>query len=435
MKLIICLLIIFIFLQIQTKLLLPIKYIFDNSNDKDMISIFESYNRGYLQTQIELGSNLIPIHFKLSFDSYSTIILNSSIQNIPISYNINKSKTHQMFSFKFKFKNELIKEGYLASDIFYLNNKNNTKQKERLRFFLYNNNKDNICNEGIIGLGLNNVRDYSFPGYNFIYQLKQNSIINDYTIFFEENNNVDNLIVGEYPDINKNNISENDERIDITYNNYNNSNFNYYILIDNIIINNKIISSQIFLKFDLSTLFIEGTEIYKNYILNTFFAKYINIKKCSITKSELFGEFFYCNKDVDISQLPNLDFHIKSLNYSISLTYNNLFKFISNKFFFMVIFRNISIWKIGYSIIKQLNIAFNQDKKTVTFLNRTDYKEKNKENKKTDIINIIIIIIMNIFLLFVFLLLVLFFYYKDFKKNKNKNQKFEEELMIEMKEI
>ena len=76
-----------------------------------------------------------------------------------------------MFSFKFRFKNELIKERYLASDIFNINN-NNTKP--RLNFFLYNKNRDKIYYEGIIGLGLNNIRDYSFPGYNFIYQLKQN---------------------------------------------------------------------------------------------------------------------------------------------------------------------------------------------------------------------------------------------------------------------
>ena len=34
-----------------------------------------------------------------------------------------------MFSFKFRFKNELIKEGYLASDIFNINNNNNTKPR------------------------------------------------------------------------------------------------------------------------------------------------------------------------------------------------------------------------------------------------------------------------------------------------------------------
>ena len=44
MKLIICLLIIFI----QSKLLLPIKYIISENNQLDIISIYESYNKGYL---------------------------------------------------------------------------------------------------------------------------------------------------------------------------------------------------------------------------------------------------------------------------------------------------------------------------------------------------------------------------------------------------
>ena len=359
MKLIICLLIIFI----QSKLLLPIKYIISENNQLDIISIYESYNKGYLETQIEIGSNKVPIKFKLSFDSYSTIILNSSIIDIPIKYNINKSKTHQMFSFKFRFKNELIKEGYLASDIFNINN-NNTKP--RLNFFLYNKNRDKIYYEGIIGLGLNNIRDYSFPGYNFIYQLKQNSLINDYTIFFEQNNNdnnIDNLVIGEYPYENKTNIYEKDKRIDIIYTNYNNSKYNYYILIDCIIVNNNIISSLNFLNFDLSSFFIEGTEIYRNYIIDIYFNKYINDKKCNISKSDILGEFFYCDKDIDITKIPNLVFNIKSLDYNLTLTYEHLFKLISNKQFFMIIFKNNTIWKMGYLAIKELKIGFNQDTK------------------------------------------------------------------------
>ena len=123
---------------IHSKIIIPVKYKINDSYEKSNItSIFNSYNTGYLQSEIEVGSNKIPIKFKLTFDSFSLIILNSSINNIPIKYNINESKTSQMFTYKFRFKNEPISEGHLATDIFYLNytNKTNQNLEQRLRFF------------------------------------------------------------------------------------------------------------------------------------------------------------------------------------------------------------------------------------------------------------------------------------------------------------
>ena len=163
-----------------------------------MISIYDSYNSGYLEAPIEVGINRIPIKFKLTFNYFSVVILNSSISDIPINYDFNKSKTHQMFNFKYRFKNnEPIKEGYCASDIFYIKNNNDTEV--RYRFFIYPKNIEKIADEGIIGLGINNVKDYSFPGYNLIHQLKENKLINDYSIYFSENG-TDNLIIGEIPE-------------------------------------------------------------------------------------------------------------------------------------------------------------------------------------------------------------------------------------------
>jgi len=69
-----------------------------------MISIYDSYNSGYLEAPIEVGSNRIPIKFKLTFDFFSVVILNSSISDNPINYNFNKSKTHQMSNFNIDLK-------------------------------------------------------------------------------------------------------------------------------------------------------------------------------------------------------------------------------------------------------------------------------------------------------------------------------------------
>ena len=98
----------------------------------------------------------------MSLVSFSTIILNSSIVDIPIKYNINQSQTSQMFLHLFIFKNEPIKEGHLGTDIFHINNYNDNKTDNngtRLGFFLYPKNIDNIKNEAIIGIGGINIKN------------------------------------------------------------------------------------------------------------------------------------------------------------------------------------------------------------------------------------------------------------------------------------
>ena len=276
-----------------------------------------------------------------------------------------------MFLHLFRFKNEPIKEGHLGTDIFHINNYNDNKTDNngtRLGFFLYPKNIDNIKNEGIIGIGGINIKKYVYPGYNFIYQLKQNSLINEYTIYFSDENY---LIIGEYPDISEPKKFMKNQREDFIFSNYNNSEYQYYLFIDNIISDNSIINTENYLLFDLNSFFIEGSEEYKNYVEKIFFDKYINNKmkpSCYKGESHLFGTFFYCDKNVDIPKIPSLTFLIKSHNYNITLNYEDLFITIEDKLFFLVYFsKKTLVWKIGYHIIKQLNIAFNQDKKKISF--------------------------------------------------------------------
>ena len=84
---------------------------------------------------------------------------------------------------------------------------------------------------------------------------------------------------------------------------------------------------------------------------------------------------------------------------------------------------------MGYLAIKELKIGFNQDIKTVSFISKTNHKKRKKTNGKD------LLIIINAFLLFVFILFVIYCSYKNFRLNKNNNdRKLEKELMIEMEE-
>jgi hypothetical protein len=392
----------------NSKIIIPVQYVINSSYDKnDIISIYDSYNTGYLEAPIKVGSNRISIKFKLTLDSFSVIILNSSVSDIPINYNFNKSKTHQMFSFKYRFKNEPIKEGYCASDIFHIKNLNDTEV--RYRFFIYPKNIDKIVNEGI--------KDYSFPGYNLIHQLKENKLINEYTIYFSENE-TDNLIIGEIPEKSEPNKFIKNQTKNIFYTNFNNSQFKYYLYINCIIFNSIIIDSENFLLFDLSTFFIEGTEKYKNYVKNSFF----NNNKCHKGISKLFGDIFYCDKNVDIPKMPSLIFQIKNIDYNITLDYQNLFILLENKLYFIVNFpKNNNIWKIGYYIIKKLNIAFNQDKKTISF-SKIKKNEKEKDKNKSSKIFVSFLFLCIFLLVFIFTILFLFclklFIKKEYSQDK-----------------
>ena len=126
--------------------------------------------------------------------------------------------------------------------------------------------------------------------------------------------------------------------------------------------------------------------------------------------------------------MPSLIFQIKNIDYNITLDYQNLFILLENKLYFIVNFpKNNNIWKIGYYIIKKLNIAFNQDKKTISF-SKIKKNEKEKNNNKSSKIFVPFLFLCIFLLVFIFTILFLFCL-KLFIKNENSQDKY-----IEMQE-
>ena len=126
--------------------------------------------------------------------------------------------------------------------------------------------------------------------------------------------------------------------------------------------------------------------------------------------------------------MPSLIFQIKNIDYNITLDYQNLFILLENKLYFIVNFpKNNNIWKIGYYIIKKLNIAFNQDKKTISF-SKIKKNEKEKDKNKSSKIFVSFLFLCIFLLVFIFTILFLFCL-KLFIKNENSQDKY-----IEMQE-
>ena len=157
---------------------------------------------------------------------------------------------------------------------------------------------------------------------------------------------------------------------------------------------------------------------------------FFNNQKSFKGNSKFLGDIFYCDKNVDISKMPSLIFQIKGVNYNIILDYQNLFVLLDNKYYFIVNFKNNNtIWKIGYYIIKKLNIAFNQDKKIISFPKLIKEK-KQKNNYNNNLIIIFIFLFLLIFLL-IFILSILFLFCIKLLIKKDKS---EDKYLIEMQE-
>ena len=424
-----CIIIYIIFLNfifIKSKLDIPINFKLEKIKDKsDIKSIFSSYHKGQLETQIKFGSKQIPINFKLTFDYISTTISNSSVDISTIIYNINDSTTHILNETRVKLTGEPIRFAFLSSDIAHFNDKLN----ERINFFLVSKEND-FRYQGVIGLGVNNAENYGYRNYNLINQLKMKKVINEYVISFSSDNNKDILIIGDYPE-----IYNSYKKIHVFTSNLDYFQFKYALYIDNIISGNETMENDKNIVFDLSSGFMEASYKYKDFIEKNFFNQLINIPnpKCHLETSNSLEYFYYCDKDTDISKMPSLIFQINSYNLSITLNAYNLFELIDDKLFFLVVFKTTSPihWKIGYLGLKKFNISFNQDGKTITFYDKNNDNNSPGGNNKNRTLLIVLICVGVVFIL---MLGGFIYYYITHKKNKRLANELDDDFLYVPKE-
>ena len=155
--------------------------------------------------------------------------------------------------------------------------------------------------------------------------------------------------------------------------------------------------------------FIIGEETYKNQIIDNYFKPLIEKKICTLEKTQitnftrtnyLFGtngiyEVIHCNSSVTIfgRNFPRLNFEYKEQNLIFSLTFNDLFQEIEEKYIFLVVFpENFyrvkhSFWYLGLPFYKAYQLVFNYDSKTIGLYVSTNMVQVVNENNKTDINN------------------------------------------------
>ena len=119
--------------------------------------------------------------------------------------------------------------------------------------------------------------------------------------------------------------------------------------------------------FDLN--FIIGTQDYLNSIKKNYFNNYS--KKCMSEKFQKRYTVIWCDKDFDTKDFPTLYFQNSEYNYIFELTNKDLFEIRGDKKYFLIVFDSLSNypWKLGKIFLKKYFFNFETDSKQIGFYN------------------------------------------------------------------
>ena len=270
---------------------------------------------------------------------------------------------------------------------------------------------------GILGLLIAQVKNFeeNINDLNFIDQLKSKDLISSYDFYFNfENQKSGNLIIGSRPhELEKekyNGLSYVATKTSST-----NGELDWSIKFDQIYFGNKKMQQIKPMILRIEFGLITGYYEWENVLINEFFSKYIDSKICfkeNVNDLGSYLHYFYCNKNVDLSEFKPFIFTINEFNYNFTLTKDDLFLDVGDKYVFMMAFGGFSELILGYPFLKKYQLIFNQNTKTIGF-----YLENKEEN--TSFMSakyIITICILSIFLICLIIVAFLFFW----KKKKDK---------------
>ena len=309
-------------------------------------------NPPYTEIKIGTPSQIIPLNISIK---YSPLSIPGIETNVEKKYDKTKSSSYKILG------NETPSKVNYESFLYYLNlsetiNFGNDKF-ESIKF-IYVTEKNPLQNEiGILGLYLftNNL---GLRGFNIINQLKKSNLISSYCFYFSyKNDDEGELIIGNYPhEINSKYKKENEVIANFEIDSFNNINI------------------------EINSIKYGDIEIVKNNkgVLDDFFQKYLDEKKCSIDNIQSDFESYVCDNSVEIKNLKVLNFTLvgKDSKINFEFTYEDLFKKINDKWYFLVFFSkkiDLEIFKLGRQFFKKYIAVFEQDKKIVKFYKNKDF--------------------------------------------------------------
>ena len=372
-------------------IVLPFTTVKDYNLTSDYPSTFMYfYFPNKIETMVKIGtpSQEIPLRIK-------------SLR-IPISIN-----SIQMGSYRVVRFNESNSSSYIIvnKDIKYYGENdfvNAIKSKEIMRF-----NNDNLILEnftfllgiserlyqresGVLGLNIANF-DWRVNDTGFIKQLKERNIIKNivYFIRYNKNSNKGDLIIDGLPHeiepqkYDKNKYEEFYAEVISNSNLGFKAKESYYgdIMVD----------CEFQIQLAVEDNLIRGCKVFKTILMENFFKDKITRKICD---KSIFSnvddenqEFYYCSKDLNLSEFKNITLSIDNSELKIELDYNDLFLEYENRYYFMMYFPVTAYsyhFKLGKILFKKYILTFNHDNKMIGYYKnfKNEDKEKEKENEE-----------------------------------------------------
>ena len=433
------------FIQSNDLILLPIDSSIKPDANYDKYEFIEKLYERNLYTTIKIGEPEYEMRTIFSMQNEYFALIPNKYTNSNFSYtnyNYTKSKTFKNISCLNEYyfesrKDSLVQEKYILQKF---NSKNSKISECILEDFntIFGVNEKYKNNEYYLNLGLKIIMVYKNlekRNYNFIYQLKERKIIDNYywSIFFEQGKNQNGkfifnpeqlfnakgkIIIGDLPN-NYQPDKYHKSQLLTTYS-YDKDLINNWGLDFNSIYHynkkNLIVKDMLYsIYFDINNYLVQGSQDYYLQIKSEFFSEYISKKICNIYVGNGF-ESIYCIKSENftiknLEEFPTLYFQNNELQFIFEFTYEDLFVEKDDKYWFLITFPtyyDVEEWYFGIIFLRKYQLVFNPDAKTISFYNpklpieeddnNSKHINNNKNNSKLIIIIVIVIILGFIFI-------------------------------------
>lgn len=409
----------FIFFLFPILVYTMIKFPFEKKINSQLISSFYLCTNS-IKSNLTIGSLNEKVEIEFDLSRENILIPDSTFKEI--NYNENKSSSFNFSSDK-KYSCSIDYINYFCyksvENCSLLNLKNKKEKINGLPFLLLQKDKNEIAN-GKIGLkAKSNIIETSL-----IYNLKKNNLIEKhiFTISYE-NDTKGNIIFGNYPhEFNKKKYKENfffslpieSPKV----------NFNWIILFDYISYDLNIKDNYNKVIFDFNFGGILASLLYQKFLNQSFFKNYYLNKLCTLNFFIYQDDYDFkkkfsqiiCDKNINITNFPPLNFTKKEYNITFTFTYKDLFRIYNDKYYLMVFFPDDVIfeWILGEPFFWKFETVFDIENAIIGFY------EKINQEKSYKYFYLIIIILLS-FLVFL-LSFLLFFNIKNKPRKKRANE-------------
>ena len=361
------------------------------------------------------------ISFTLKFLEYTNFILSSEVIEKNVEYKESLSSSLKIINdTRFYFYADFFpfQEGILINESISLKKK--SKKLKDFKFImatkLHKSGNYEIRNGGVIGLKIELKNFEEYENFNFIKNLYNNNLIKSesFMLVYDKNGETGNFIID--PDEYNNQHYSNEYVYSRAH--YNNEKLNWNLKASNIYYGNVSINNNIICRITSDFTSIISTDEYKNVIENNFFN--MNVKNGNCNFFILYDSFklYYCNKDLDTSSIQPLKIEIKEMEYTFELRENELWEYVGDYKYFLVIFRVYYFledeWTLSKPFLKKYPLIFDKRKKIIGYLKNRNIK------KSSNFFDIKTIFILILFILVISLLWFITYNYKNLIRQRKK---------------